>query len=118
MEKVIRYVGIADCHGVESLQEIKSGPDAADKIKQEFYNLQVRAMANPQRHAVTMVVGFTEEQHNMLQKHLRKQNTVGALRFIKNLEDGHGPLGKIRELQVSSPKNWESIPNPKLDPYG
>ena len=40
MEKVIRYVGIADCHGVESLQEIKSGPDAADKIKQEFYNLQ------------------------------------------------------------------------------
>tara|TARA_Y100000401_G_scaffold116488_1_gene122384 strand:- start:651 stop:1007 length:357 start_codon:yes stop_codon:yes gene_type:complete len=118
MEKVIRYVGIADCHGIESLQEIKSGPDAADKIKQEFYNLQVRAMANPQRLAVTMVVGLTEKQNDMLNKHLNKQNTVGALRMIKNLEEGYGPLGKLDELQVSSPNNWKKIPNPKLDPYG
>ena len=103
------YIGIADCHGIESMMPEKD----ADV---EF--LPLRSMSNPQRFSVVYKITVNQKQYNMLEKHLKKQNFIGALRCIKTMQRGDdSSLGKLQDLHVDNPQFWKRIPNPKLDPY-
>jgi hypothetical protein len=110
------FVGIADCHGIESFMSIE---DKGCNVSL----LQVRADSNPQRHAVVYKVTLNEEQVKTVNKDLTNQNYTAVVRKFKvwsssttkeAIELGHPPVN----LMVSNKKMWNKIPNPKLDPFG
>ena len=57
------YVGIADCHGVESFYPID---------KANVQNLAIRAFANDQRHAVMYKITLNESQVEEVTDELEK----------------------------------------------
>jgi len=101
------YIGIADCHGIESMQPEKEA---------EQYLLSIRAMANKQRHALVYRVTLTKPQHRRILNLLNKGAYKLALLLIKELRDN----GKLKNLSVQKgcEKSFELIPNSKLDPWG
>ncbi len=121
MEKTKRFVGIADCHGVESFIPI----DKAD-----LSILQMRAEANPQRHAVVYSVdltnGYVEKILDSLETANHSDNPnyhyKNIVRMIKTWASDDGAINKGLglppiNLKVSNKKIWKNIPNSKLDPY-
>ena len=98
------YVGIADCHGLESLH-YKDDTTPFDR------NCRViRADANRQRHAVYFEADLDKPALKMINKQIEESKFIVALSLLKAMA-----------LEIRSPgnhsKSWELIPNPDLDPY-
>ena len=131
------YVGLADCHGVESFieepfdEEHLSGVDRLHDLglvdteaptrkditkdyNQQLHMLSLRAMHNSQRHPVVYRVLLSEDSANLIQNLIDSQDYKKALITIKNLaletQLARGQGGNLE-------KRWKMIPNPKLDPF-
>lgn len=121
MEKTKRFVGIADCHGIESFIPID---------KANVGVLQFRAEANPQRHAVVYCIDLTSGYVNKIQDILEtashsdnpNYHYKNIVRMIKAWASDDGAINKGLglppiNLKVSNKKLWKKIPNSKLDPF-
>ena len=120
-ENTRRFVGIADCHGVESFIPLKSANLSA---------LGLRAEANPQRHAVVYSVdltdGYVDKVYDSLETAKHSDNPSYHYKYIvrmfKAWANDDGAINKGLglppvNLKTSSKKKWNNIPNSKLDPY-
>jgi hypothetical protein len=96
-----RYIGISDCHGIESLV-----PDDGDTVRL----LVLKAMANRHRYAVVYRVGLAKEQERTLRMLMEEGKNDIALRLLK-------AIGKQVEIEKGLRQSWEAIPNHALDPY-
>jgi len=96
------FMGIADCHGLESLIPIKEANPTF---------LQIRANANSQRHALVFRVELTKRQKIVINERMANGDYIGALKYLKN---------KVKTIDISKgrEKSWKLIPNPDLDPWG
>ena len=99
------YVGVADCHGIESLhlKEDTSTFDRSCRI--------MRADANRHRHAVYFEVELDTSTLKVINDRLDDGEYTLALDILKR-------LGVELKSLPAHEKSWELIPNPKLDPYG
>jgi hypothetical protein len=95
-----RYMGIADCHGIESFT-------TEDKAGKGF--LSIRVMCNRQRHAVYYEIELDESQVSAIQDLLKREMYERALEYIK----ATGKMCVPKEQAGSV----ELIPNSKLDPW-
>ncbi len=95
------FIGIADCHGIESFVPIAQA---------QPFILQIRADANRQRHALVYRIDVTERQKNIINQKLKKGEYKEALEWIKLHID------KV-DISVGRENSWELIPNDKLDPW-
>ena len=102
-----KYIGIADCHGVESFIPL-------DKEVNQFH-LMLRATSNPQRAAIVYKATFTEKQVKEIKALLDQGLFIIALEYIKGAQE----LGKLKNMEISQGRKgfYDKIPNPKLDPY-
>ena len=103
------YVGIADCHGIESFFP-------SDQLrKEDLMMMHIRCESNAQRHALVFRVTLKAEQERRIQSLLNSTNYILALKLIKELNSD----GKIKNFEISRGKEhlFKRIPNPKLDPY-
>lgn len=124
--KKVTIVGLADCHGIESMHL------ESDKHL-NIQHLSLRAGANAQRHAVVFKAILSKAMYDFV-LHLCKvkQNHAGALKVLKNSankengvripDDFGGVWCDDTELFLGAPinasrNNWKLIPNPNLDPY-
>ena len=98
------YIGIADCHGIESLHE----KDSVTSFERQCQI--IRANANRQRHAVYFEADLDKPALKIINEHLQEENYDLALEWLKRL---NVELRSLPEHQSS----WELIPNTKLDPY-
>ena len=110
MRYVIKFTGIADCHGIESFVQFESASKNMDMFA--FY---LRAQANRHRHAVVYIVGLKEKDASKVKEILEeKKDPKTAL-----------VLMKLRAVTIEFPKrevaeyknSWSLIPDDKLDPY-
>ena len=103
------YVGIADCHGIESFVPIDN------LTKEDLMMMYIRCESNAQRHALVFKVKLSAEQHRRVQALLNKCSYILAFKLIKELNSD----GKIKHMEISTGKEhlYNRIPNPKLDPY-
>lgn len=101
-----RYIGLADCHGIESFFEEGS------KATWNFGLLNLRAELNPHRHAVAFKVDLTAPVAGLIRDLLDLGDFKEALLTLKAV---------AKEWMLSNESNAElmkAIPNSKLDPYG
>ena len=104
----LRIVGlrIADCHGIESFMP---HPTKSAGI------LEMRALSNRQRHAVTYVVRLDEVDAERVRGLITDKKYAKALDKLKERAvNGECLLGGGGAVKDS----WDQIPNPKLDPWG
>ena len=97
------YTGIADCHGIESFNE------HTDTRAQ--YIMSIRAAANQQRNAVVYEADMKRDDASLVVQ-LCEENPETALKFMNSNAVEIRVLGGDHGVEL-----WESIPNPKLDPY-
>jgi hypothetical protein len=97
------YVGIADCHGIESFT-----PEEGASSKMGAFFL--RASLNRQRHAVLYKADLDEEAVAAVNARLKDQDFTGALETLKDKAESVS-------LPDSQVKSWDLIPNPVLDPW-
>jgi len=115
-----QYVGIADCHGLESfisvpervLQAELDGENGEYAASSLMAMLSVRAQANRHRHAVIYRAEVGEKEARKIKSYLSKGKYAEALIRLKNVAKKI-EVGK----QLGMAKSWEMIPNPKLDPF-
>lgn len=98
------YVGIADCHGIESLDEKKQTTPYDRTIR------QIRADANRHRHAVYFEVDLDTTALKMINGQLGESKYMVALSLLKE-------LALETKLPKAHAKSWNMIPDPDLDPY-
>jgi hypothetical protein len=98
----MKFIGIADCHGIESFLPY-------EEHKKDLFYLKLRAMSNRQRHAVAYLVVLQPKHAGQILGRLRKGEHAHALNILK------------RATKVFFPdnygKSWELIPNSDLDPW-
>jgi len=114
-----QYVGIADCHGLESFiyftniyaKDLLMGEQ---EISQTLHMLKFRAQANRHRWAVVYKVDLDRKDAEIIQKYQDSGKHKEALMELKikakmvELEKGNG---------INAEKFWNNIPNDDLDPY-
>ena len=105
MSKTDTYIGLADCHGIESFHRKE------DTTSFERSCLHLRVNTNQQRHAVYFEVELSDPARKIITEMLDSNEYGLALSWLKRCDM---PLTRIRGME----KSWELIPNPKLDPYG
>ena len=119
------FVGIADCHGIESFMPCDK------KNNGEIQLMQIRAAANPQRHAVVYKITLCKAQANEVWDDLdtAAHSTVGdgtyhykqILRKFKTWDKESDMMKSLgyppANLMVSNKNMWKKIPNSKLDPW-
>ena len=124
-EKATDFVGIADCHGIESFMPCTKENNG------EIQLMQIRAAANPQRHAVvykiTLCKAQADEVYDELETAAHSQVGDGTYHYKQiirkfktwdNESDMMIGLGyPPANLMVSNKKMWNKIPNSKLDPW-
>lgn len=94
------FVGVADCHGLESFMELeKCGNPVA---------LKLRADANRQRHAIFYQIKINSNDEEKVKKLIDKEDYKKALSFVKTLNI-MVPPEHIHSLGM--------IPNDDLDPH-
>ena len=98
----MKFIGIADCHGIESFHPYETH-------KKDLWILKLRAMSNRQRHAVAYLVALQPKHAGQIQERLRKGEYDHALNILKRapkvfFPDNYG-------------KSWDLIPNSDLDPW-
>ena len=98
------YVGIADCHGIESMVPKE------DTTPQDIMIKVIRADANRQRHAVYYEAVLDTTALRMINRQLEENKYIVALSLLKELSLG-------TKLPETHAKSWKLIPNPELDPY-
>ena len=98
------YVGIADCHGIESLT-LKD-----DTTSQDIMYKVIRADANRHRHAVYFETELDTTALKMINGQLDESKYMVALSLLK-------ALSLETKLPKTHAKSWDMIPNPDLDPY-
>ena len=122
MEKGKEYVGIADCHGVESFFPIE---------ETDLSLLHIRAVSNPQRHAVVYKITLNKAQEDEIVDELETaqhsevgdgtyhyKNIVRKFKAWSDHDDITKGLGyPPANLMVSNKAMWKKIPNSKLDPW-
>ena len=99
-----KYMGVADCYGIESFIPFK---------EKDAFILKLRADFNRHRHAVFYVVDLTEEQAKKIKELLKRHAYKKALKELKKMKVSF-PSRDFRSYS----KSWQLIPNPELDPYG
>jgi len=104
-DKKEKYVGIADCHGIEYFL-----PQSSDApIKQ---HLPIRALSNAHRHAVFFEVELQENEVEQVQRKMQVKDFPEALRVLKSFKAEVVLTGR-----QGVEKSWEMIPNKNLDPW-
>ena len=104
-EELKKFVGIADCHGLESFLPMEGN-------ESNLGFMVMRASANRHRHALVYQVDLNEQQVSMINTALEGGGYIKACQmlhdpaFIENVG--------VEQSMLSS---WEMIPNPRLDPY-
>ena len=105
-EHIKEYCGIADCHGIECFMPYPSKNAGV---------LEIRALSNRQRHAVTYVVRLEDADAERIRGLIIDEKYAEALDKLKeravNGECLLGGGGAVKE-------SFALIPNPKLDPWG
>lgn len=105
VEKI--YCGIADCHGIESFRPLIKMTDHDATV------MKLRAMCNPQRHAIVFAVALEEDELEKLKSFFSDEGTLDyessaqMLRFLK----------KLGLKKVDGPGRLELIPDHKIDPF-
>jgi len=99
------FVGIADCHGLESFLPMEGN-------EKQLGFLVMRANANRHRHALVYQVELDSHQQTLIEAALENGGYVKACMML------HDPafvdnVGVEKDMMNS----WEMIPNPRLDPY-
>ena len=97
------YVGLADCHGVESFECLSVAPLNFTAL------LQQRAHGNDQRHAVVFRVALNKATAKSIKELLEQSKNVEALNMLKDLPN--------IQLVTGFEGRWNNIPNHNLDPY-
>jgi hypothetical protein len=100
------YIGIADCHGIESFMPLEGNEN-------NLGFLVMRASLNRQRHALVYQVELDENQADILNAVLADGDYLKACAML------HDPIF-VENVGVEQAMldSWEMIPNPRLDPYG
>jgi len=130
-EKIKKYYGLADCHGIESfmceqdfttramirqLKEVSTTIpqqyDANDELNQSVNMLVWRARANFQRHAVVYSAKLTDGAAKKIHNLINSSKPIEALTYLKEnaLEIGISKYAGQKRM-------WKNIPNPNLDPF-
>lgn len=98
------YIGIADCHGIESLTP------KTESSAQDIMLRVIRADANRHRHAVYFEVELDKPALKMINSRLDAEEYIVALSLLK-------ALSTETKLPKTHAKSWKLIPEPDLDPY-
>ena len=99
------FVGIADCHGLESFLPMEGN-------EKQLGFLVMRANANRHRHALVYQVELDEHQEALIKTVLEGGGYIKACQML------HDPafIGNVG-VEKDMMDSWEMIPNPRLDPY-
>lgn len=100
-----KYVGIADCHGVESFIEYEEAVERGI-IPALYY----RASANRHRHAVVYMLDIDDSGAKTVRSFLEMGMYQPALLYLKR-------NAKNIQIEKGFHHCWERIPNDELDPY-
>jgi hypothetical protein len=112
---VLQYVGIADCHGLESFLPW-TNLNAVSLLQRDktstslLASLQLRASANRHRHAVLYRAELDKIEAECIEKLLNKGEYKEALIYLK-------AMAKVTEVERHFSRSWQMIPDDKLDPY-
>ena len=104
MSRLKTYVGVADCHGVESFLR----KDTLSSFEQACQML--RANANPHRHAIYYEVSIEGEHIGVVEAYLKAKQYGNALECLKRVATEFSTLPEHAD-------HIPLIPNPALDPY-
>lgn len=102
---MINYVGIADCHGIESFRK-KDESTITDRSV-----MIMRAAANRQRHAIYFETFLDEAAADLVNNYLHEQEYEQALECLKRTAIEFSILPEYEN-------SLKLIPNAELDPYG
>ena len=129
------WVGIADCHGIESFVEEPDMSEAdeyeqlsdagfddfmelAKKIRkgwsQQVSLMKLRASANAQRYAVVYRIKLRKSDSDEIETMLADGEYVDALTYLKQVAL---EVQLARNGGANLEKAWRLIPNPDLDPF-
>jgi hypothetical protein len=103
-EQKTKYVGIADCHGIESFHLATEGDTNA--------LFKIRANCNRQRHAVYYEAELNADGAEKVIHKLQDKDFTGALEALKFCAENVVLSGEDDVAQ-----SWELIPNKDLDPW-
>lgn len=118
------FYGLADCHGVESFVHdlddssaalFLNNKDSKEKNSKQFA-MCLRAQANQQRHAVVYRAAIPQSRIAIIESYIENGDYAGALNEIKSCYT-EIMLGTYGTTKAEAKRNWEKIPNPRLDPY-
>jgi hypothetical protein len=131
-EELSWYVGVADCHGLDSFSKLNEEPDFeiqdalaslglslsnGAKIKKETENMlgfmAARARANVHRHAIMYKAKLSKEVAWTIEWTFRREGSEEALIKLKKHAD---TIQLARVGGIDAVKVWARIPNPALDP--
>ena len=104
----MKYVGIADCHGLESFKPIE------DCEENEIKMMDMRAISNDQRHALVFKATLAKAAAEKIKKLLGDSSI--PYRYEKALRVLKESAGKL-EISKGKEHSWEMIPNRTLDPW-
>ena len=98
------YIGVADCHGIESFQ-LKSDTTDFDRTCRIM-----RSAANGQRFAVYYEASMDAAAADVIKQFLNEGEYTEALECLKRVSIELSALPEQAD-------NLDVIPNPELDPY-
>lgn len=104
MNSLETYVGVADCHGIESFQ-LKSDTTDYDRTCRIM-----RSAANGQRRAIYYEASMDTAAADVVKQFLNDKEYIEALECLKRVSIELSTLPEQIE-------HLKYIPNPQLDPY-
>jgi hypothetical protein len=104
MSTFATYVGVADCHGIESFHRKEDVND----MERSFSIL--RADANRQRHAIYYEASMDEKGAEVVSEFLENKDYEAALTCLKSVAIEFSCMPEHAD-------SLQLIPNPELDPY-
>lgn len=111
----MKFYGIADAHGIESLLPFTFSARTETFVPdpETLSHLVLRANHNRARHAVVYYVELSPSGATEIQELVDRGKLAEALIKLKKLGKN---LGLARSLIGNAKSSWDMIPNPKLDP--
>jgi hypothetical protein len=113
----MKFIGIADCHGLESFfpaRKFNLETQSFDENNEVIGFMVLRANANAHRRALVFRVELGKEEGLEVMEMFEDGEYLEALNLLKQYAtkvEVAGGQGMNRQ------KAWDSIPNPDLDPY-
>lgn len=104
MSTFVTYVGVADCHGIESFHRKEDLND----MERSFSIL--RADANRQRHAIYYEASMDKKGAEVVAEFLENEDYEAALSCLKNVAIEFSCMPEHAD-------SLKLIPNPELDPW-